>query len=84
MNSADMHKSIKSDLGMELSGHHIAACFKSVTPGGGTELLFCHASAGDPEVQHKLDSIDGRKELMKQPRISPFRDCWEVTGPDGG
>jgi hypothetical protein len=80
MNSADMHKSTKSDPGMEVLGHDIAACFKCLTPGRGTEVLLCHASAGDPEVQHKLDSINGRRELMKQPMISPFLDRWEATG----
>jgi len=80
MNSADLHKSKRSDPGMEGLGHHIAPCFKGLTPGRGTELFLCHPSGGDPEVQHKLDSIDRRKELGKPRRISPFLDCWEVTG----
>jgi len=80
MNSADVHRPRKGDPAMEVLGHHIATCFKSLTPGKGTALLFCHASAGDPEAQHQLDSIDGRRELIKLRMICPSLDCWEVTG----
>jgi len=80
MNSADAHKLRRSDPGMEVPGHHIAPCFKSLTPGRGTELFLCHPRGGDPEVQHTLDSIDRRKERRKPRMISPFLDCWEVTG----
>ena len=77
MNSADAHNSTSNDRGMEVLGHHIAACFQSLTPGRGTELFLCHPSGGDPEAQHKLDSIE---ELRKPHMISPFLDCWELTG----
>jgi hypothetical protein len=83
MNSAYVDKSTGSERGMEVLKHHIAQCFKSLTPERGTEPFLCHARAGDPEVQQKLDSIDeleGRKGLMKLRMISPSLDCWEVTG----
>ena len=79
MNSADAHKSTRSHRGMVVLGHRIAPGFKTLTPGRGTELFLCHPSGGDPEVQHKLDSIVRRKELRKPRMISPFLDGWKVT-----
>jgi len=66
MNSAEVHQSTRSDRGMEVYKPYIAPDFKSLTPGEGKEPFLRNASLGNPEVQHRLDSIDpGSTGLMK-------------------
>jgi hypothetical protein len=68
MNSADVHQSTKSDPGTEAHKPYSAADFESLTPGEGKEPFLRNASLGNPEVQHRLDSIDapGSTGLMQQ------------------
>jgi hypothetical protein len=83
MNSADVHKPMKGDSGMEGYKHDIALGFKSLTPGERKERFSYHANSSDPEVQHRLDSTTefrGEKAVMDQRMRSPSLDRWEVMG----
>jgi len=65
MNSADVQQTTKSDSGMEVYKPYD---FKSLTPGEGKEPCLRNANLGNPEVQHRLDSIHapGSTGVMKQ------------------
>jgi hypothetical protein len=74
MNSAEVHKTSKSDQGMDVRKLYIAPGFKSLTPGEGKELLFRVVNLGGPELQQRLDSVGapGRTGLTMQGMIVPI------------
>jgi hypothetical protein len=53
MNSANVHKPMQSDQGMEVRKPYIAPGFNRLTAGEAKELLWS-ADASNPEVQHML------------------------------
>jgi len=83
MNSADVHKSMKGDSGMEDGKHYMALGCKGLTSGERKAWSSHHVSGGDSEVQDRLDftkKLHGEKGLMEQRRIPPSLDRWEVMG----